>query len=88
MLDLNGKINMSIKVEVHEAKVTDKELDYPFVGRSIRTNTIVLFTKPRCGVVLAAGGCSPIGCYYTDWHMHEFKETSSITLTIDSVQGV
>lgn len=57
-------------------KAKNQEPEYPFLGKSNKANTVVLFTKVGCGVVVHGGNDYPnypIGEYRTDWIMTAFK---------------
>jgi hypothetical protein len=65
---------MAIKVEVEEQQ-ENNEIDYPFIGISKINGTIILFFKPKEGIVLQ-GKKEEVyrtSCYDINWNMANFK---------------
>ena len=76
-----------MKVTLKEEPIVAKQR-YPFLGISLETKAIVLFTKPNCGVCIDSGERAGLiyvtGQYASNWKMDHFEPyNGSVTLEND-----
>lgn len=63
---------IDVKIKEVDSKLK-KEKTYPWIGKSIVNNLIVLFSSMRTGVVLHSGATTwKLGKYLTSWDEEQF----------------